>query len=27
MGELIGATTKIAVAETIKKHEAMLAGG
>jgi adenosylcobinamide hydrolase len=25
MGELIGATTKIAVAETIKKHEAMLA--
>lgn len=25
MGELIGATTKVAVAETIKKHEAMLA--
>ena len=25
LGELIGATTKIAVAETIKKHEAMLA--
>ncbi len=25
MGELIGATTKIAVAETIKKHETMLA--
>jgi adenosylcobinamide amidohydrolase len=25
MGELIGATTKIAVDETIKKHEAMLA--
>ena len=25
MGELIGATTKIAAAETIKKHEAMLA--
>lgn len=25
MGELIGATTKFAVAETIKKHEAMLA--
>jgi adenosylcobinamide hydrolase len=27
MGELIGATTKIAVAETVKKHEAMLARG
>jgi adenosylcobinamide amidohydrolase len=27
IGELIGATTKIAVAETIKKHEAMLARG
>jgi adenosylcobinamide hydrolase len=27
MGELIGATTKIGVAETIKKHEAMLARG
>lgn len=25
MGELIGATTKVAVAETIRKHEAMLA--
>jgi adenosylcobinamide amidohydrolase len=25
LGELIGATTKVAVAETIKKHEAMLA--
>ena len=25
MGELIGATTKVAVTETIKKHEAMLA--
>ncbi|PVX24427.1 MAG: hypothetical protein CW691_07605 [Candidatus Bathyarchaeum sp.] len=25
MGELIGATTKVAVAETIKKHEAMIA--